>query len=149
MATFRNVSIIQPEDPSDIVYPEPNTTGEGEYPLISGAGMLAAKLAFGLKELRRSKGVAIKDVAERSGLDVATLSRLENGRIYNPRLDTLCRYAVALDHEIDANLVPMDPAYLDDSPIDDESDEICEVPPVAATSVDLKANALARPRPPA
>jgi len=106
-------TIDRPAEAEDIVFPEPNTTGEGDLPLQSGAAMLAVRMAMELKELRVGLGLAIKDVAQKSGLDVATLSRLENGRIFNPRLDTLTRYALALGYEIEPRFVAIDPAYHD------------------------------------
>ena len=39
-------------------------------------------------------------VARRTGMDQATLSRLENGRQPNPTVDTLWRYARAVGREL-------------------------------------------------
>jgi DNA-binding XRE family transcriptional regulator len=47
----------------------------------------------GLRQRREQAGLSLGDVAERSGLDKATLSRLENGWYPNPTLNTLARYA--------------------------------------------------------
>ena len=49
-----------------------------------------------LKRERRQCGLSIGDVAERSGLDRAVVSRLENGKQDNPTVATLMRYAAAL-----------------------------------------------------
>ena len=49
-----------------------------------------------LKRERQRRGVSIGDVAERSGLDRAVISRLENGKQDNPTVATLMRYAAAL-----------------------------------------------------
>jgi ribosome-binding protein aMBF1 (putative translation factor) len=49
-----------------------------------------------LKHEREQRGLTIKDVAERSGLDRAVVSRLENGKQDNPTVATLMRYAAAL-----------------------------------------------------
>jgi ribosome-binding protein aMBF1 (putative translation factor) len=49
-----------------------------------------------LKRERERSGVSIGDVAERSGLDRAVVSRLENGKQDNPTVATLMRYAAAL-----------------------------------------------------
>jgi ribosome-binding protein aMBF1 (putative translation factor) len=49
-----------------------------------------------LKRERVQRGLSIGDVAERSGLDRAVVSRLENGKQDNPTIATLMRYAAAV-----------------------------------------------------
>jgi hypothetical protein len=49
-----------------------------------------------LKKERERSGLRIGDVAERSGLDRAVISRLENGKQDNPTIATLMRYAAAI-----------------------------------------------------
>ena len=49
-----------------------------------------------LKRERERCGLSIADVAERSGLDRAVVSRLENGKQDNPTVATLMRYAAAI-----------------------------------------------------
>ncbi len=49
-----------------------------------------------LKRERQRCGLSIGDVAERSGLDRAVVSRLENGKQDNPTVATLMRYAAAI-----------------------------------------------------
>ena len=49
-----------------------------------------------LKREREQCGLSIGDVAERSGLDRAVVSRLENGKQDNPTVTTLMRYAAAV-----------------------------------------------------
>ena len=49
-----------------------------------------------LKAVREKLGLSLADVAERSGIDKAALSRIENGQHTNPTVSTLCRYAHAL-----------------------------------------------------
>jgi DNA-binding XRE family transcriptional regulator len=52
-----------------------------------------------LKALKRDReqcGLSIGDVAERSGLARAVVSRLENGKQDNPTIATLMRYAAAV-----------------------------------------------------
>lgn len=49
-----------------------------------------------LKRERKQLGLSISDVAERSGLDRAVVSRLENGKQDNPTVATLMRYAAAI-----------------------------------------------------
>ncbi len=49
-----------------------------------------------LKQERKGRGLSIANVAERSGLDRAVVSRLENGKQDNPTVATLMRYAAAV-----------------------------------------------------
>jgi DNA-binding XRE family transcriptional regulator len=49
-----------------------------------------------LKQNRKRSGLSIGDVAERSGLDRAVVSRLEMGKQDNPTIATLMRYAAAI-----------------------------------------------------
>jgi DNA-binding Xre family transcriptional regulator len=49
-----------------------------------------------LKAARERRGLSLTDAAERSGLERAMVSRLENGKIHNPTLETLDRYARAV-----------------------------------------------------
>lgn len=49
-----------------------------------------------LKQERVKCGLSIGDVADRSGLDRAVVSRLENGKQDNPTVATLMRYAAAI-----------------------------------------------------
>jgi ribosome-binding protein aMBF1 (putative translation factor) len=49
-----------------------------------------------LKRERKHRGLSIGDIAKRSGLDRAVVSRLENGKQDNPTVATLMRYAAAV-----------------------------------------------------
>lgn len=49
-----------------------------------------------LKKERHKRKLSITAIAEASGLDRALISRLENGKIDNPTLGTLNRYAEAI-----------------------------------------------------
>ena len=49
-----------------------------------------------LKQERKRRGLSISDVAGRSGLDRAVVSRLENGKQDNPTVATLMRYCAAV-----------------------------------------------------
>jgi transcriptional regulator with XRE-family HTH domain len=44
--------------------------------------------------------LSITDVSERSGLDRALISRLENDKILNPTMATLWRYADAIGSQV-------------------------------------------------
>lgn len=58
-----------------------------------------------LKKAREAAGLSLADVQERSGMDKATLSRLENGHTDNPTLETLLRYAKAVGKRLECRLV--------------------------------------------
>jgi ribosome-binding protein aMBF1 (putative translation factor) len=49
-----------------------------------------------LRQARESAGLSLDEVASRSGIDKAQLSRLENGKVHDPRPSTLSRYARAI-----------------------------------------------------
>jgi predicted transcriptional regulator len=66
---------------------------QGEY--LDLRAMLAK-----LKRHREQQGLSLTDIAERSGMDRAAISRLENGVYLNPTVDTLYRYAQAVGAEI-------------------------------------------------
>jgi ribosome-binding protein aMBF1 (putative translation factor) len=58
-----------------------------------------------LKSLREQQGLSISDMVERTGMDRAMISRLENGQIDNPTLATVGRYAKALGKRVVVNFV--------------------------------------------
>lgn len=58
-----------------------------------------------LKVLREQQGLSITDLAERTGMDRAMISRLENGQIDNPTIATMSRYAKALGKRVIVSLV--------------------------------------------
>src|SRR5437899_4677974 len=53
-----------------------------------------------LKVLREQQGLSISDMADRTGMDRAMISRLENGQLGNPTLATVGRYAQALGKRV-------------------------------------------------
>lgn len=86
---------LQKEKPSleDLV-----RAGECDPDAIMTMGMYfdVQKALQALKQNRKRSGLSIGDVAERSGLDRAVVSRLENGKQDNPTVATLMRYAAAV-----------------------------------------------------
>jgi ribosome-binding protein aMBF1 (putative translation factor) len=58
-----------------------------------------------LKVLREQQGLSISDLAERTGMDRAMISRLENGQVDNPTISTMGRYAKALGKRVVVTLV--------------------------------------------
>lgn len=63
------------------------------------------KTFAGLKALREQQGLSISDLAERTGMDSATIGRLESGHIDNPTIATVTRYAKALGKRVVVSLV--------------------------------------------
>jgi DNA-binding XRE family transcriptional regulator len=53
-----------------------------------------------LRALREQRGLTISDLAERTGVDVAAISRLENGHVDNASIATVTRYAKALGKRV-------------------------------------------------
>jgi ribosome-binding protein aMBF1 (putative translation factor) len=54
------------------------------------------QLLHDLKKARESAGLTLADLAERTGMDKAVLSKLENGQHGIPTLPSLARYAQAV-----------------------------------------------------
>jgi DNA-binding phage protein len=86
---------IQNEKPSlaDLLH-----SGECDADAVMTMGMYfdVQQALQALKRERVRRGLSIGSVAERSGLDRAVISRLENGKQDNPTVATLMRYAGAL-----------------------------------------------------
>jgi DNA-binding XRE family transcriptional regulator len=61
-----------------------------------------------LKQRRETLGLTITEVARKAELTRTVVSRLENGWSLNPTLDTLYRYALALDATIRLEMEPLD-----------------------------------------
>ncbi len=74
----------------------------GDYvgPLGHGAYLSFLEAMHALKAERERRGLSLSDVSERSGIDPAAISRLENGKQANPTIDTILRYADALGKEL-------------------------------------------------
>lgn len=71
-------------------------SGEYEGPVPLGVYRNLIEALAALKKMREGAGLSLADVSERSGIDRAAISRLENGHVANPTVDTLARYAAAL-----------------------------------------------------
>jgi DNA-binding XRE family transcriptional regulator len=75
-------------------------TGDYEGPMKSGAYFLVRILLHDLKKSRQAAGLTLAAVSKITGIDQATLSRLENGRAPNPTVDTLWRFASAVGRRL-------------------------------------------------
>src|SRR5437588_3203123 len=56
------------------------------------------------KAVREAQGLTLAQVAERMGIDAPALSRLETGKMLNPTLATLHKWAEALGQKLDVDL---------------------------------------------
>ncbi len=74
----------------------------GEYgePVPLGEYLEVRRALATLRREREGAGLSLAEVAARSGIDKAALSRLENGKQPNPTLATLYRYAAAIGKQI-------------------------------------------------
>lgn len=85
---------------------ELSETEEFEGPFRQGDVMEFLAVAAAIKRERGRLGMSLADVSERSGLDKAFLSRLENGKVLNPTLSTLWRYADAVGMRVSLGAGP-------------------------------------------
>jgi transcriptional regulator with XRE-family HTH domain len=77
-----------------------------------------------LRREREARGLSLADVAERTGIDKAALSRLENAQVVNPTITTLARYARALGKRIALSLEEPSPQGVDSMAMKVELDSI-------------------------
>jgi DNA-binding XRE family transcriptional regulator len=69
-----------------------------EYPAVGDPDLIDA--LAGLRRERERQGLSLADMAERTGIDRATISKLETGKIANPTIGTLRTYAKALGRRL-------------------------------------------------
>src|SRR5262249_49324590 len=72
------------------------SSGEYNETLPMGEYLSIRQAVFALRKAREQAGLSLADMAERTGIDKAALSRIETGQHPNPTVSTLCRYARAL-----------------------------------------------------
>ncbi len=65
------------------------------------------QLLHELKKVRQSAGLSLADIAKRTGMDKAVLSKLENGQHGMPTLPSLARYAQAVGLQLTFSLAPV------------------------------------------
>lgn len=58
-------------------------------------------LMASFKSIRENQGMTLAEVAARMGIDPPALSRLENGKMLNPTIATLFKWAEALGHSLE------------------------------------------------
>jgi hypothetical protein len=82
-------------------------SGNYEGPFRHGDVMAFLSAVAELKRERDRSGLTLAEVSERSGLDKGMLSRLENGKILNPTMTTLWRYAEAIGMRVALRVEPL------------------------------------------
>ncbi len=75
-------------------------SGDATEVVVQGEYLDLCTMLTALKRHRERQGLSLSDVAARSGMDLAAVSRLESGACLNPTLETLYRYAEAVRAEI-------------------------------------------------
>jgi hypothetical protein len=58
-----------------------------------------------LRRIREEAKLSLADISEKSGMDKAMLSRLENGHVSNPGIETISRYLDAMDRSLEWRIV--------------------------------------------
>ena len=80
----------------------------GEFngqPMTLGTYLNLRLLFHSLRQMREQAQLSLADLSQRSGMDKAMLSRLENGHVPNPGIETISRYVNALDKHIEWRVV--------------------------------------------
>jgi DNA-binding XRE family transcriptional regulator len=78
----------------------------GDYtnPIPQAELVMMLELAAELKQARKDRRLSLADVAKRSGIDKAALSRIENGQNTNPTISTLETIARSIGARLRFNL---------------------------------------------
>ena len=76
-------------------------------PIMLGTYLNLRLLVRGLRQMREHAQVSLTELSRRSAMDKAMLSRLENGHVANPGIETVSRYLNALGQEIEWRIVPV------------------------------------------
>jgi ribosome-binding protein aMBF1 (putative translation factor) len=71
-------------------------SGDYDGPFRQGDIMTLLSALATLKRERERQGLSLAEISDRSGLDKGMISRLENGKILNPTVNTLWKYANAV-----------------------------------------------------
>ncbi|MES1213817.1 MAG: helix-turn-helix transcriptional regulator [Singulisphaera sp.] len=79
-------------------------SGECAPPVPQGGYLALMRLFACIKQIREQQQLSLSEVAQKTGIDKAQLSRLENGQVDNPTYQTLERLAVALGKRLEIQL---------------------------------------------
>jgi len=75
-------------------------SGRWQGPILVAGQQEFWKAIRRVRACREAQGLTLKDVSERCGIDVATLSKLENGKQANPTLFTILLYVGAVGKQL-------------------------------------------------
>jgi DNA-binding Xre family transcriptional regulator len=82
------------------------TTGELSGQPVPLSVFVNLRLILGdLRKMREQANLSLAEVSAKSGMDKAMLSRLENGHVANPGIETISRYLDALDKSLEWRIV--------------------------------------------
>src|SRR5205085_4219662 len=81
-------------------------SGRWEGPILVEGQEAFWKAIRQVRALREAQGMTLKEVSERCGIDVATLSKLENGKQANPTLFTMLLYVGAVGQRLHFSVQP-------------------------------------------
>lgn len=71
-------------------------SGDAETIMPQGEYFDLVRLLASLKGIRETAGLSLSDIATRTGMDRAAISRLENGQVNNPTIGTIQTLAYGL-----------------------------------------------------
>ncbi len=94
---------FQRERPSQQALEE---SGDWDGPVRQGDLLELFTALAEVKRQREAQGLTLAEIAQRSGLDVGMISRLERGKIGNPTFVTLWRYAEAVGARLSLTVEP-------------------------------------------
>jgi DNA-binding phage protein len=80
--------------------PEIRQRARARLALLKKEGTPLRQVLAALRAERERQGLSLADINERTGIDRAALSRLENNEDANPTLSTLERYAEAVGRQM-------------------------------------------------
>ena len=95
---------FQEERPSQV---ELIASGDAEPAIPLGEFLSLLELTRALKKIREDQKLSLSEVAKRSDIDKAAISRLENDLNTNPTVTTLMKYANAVGAELHWTLTPL------------------------------------------
>ncbi len=80
--------------------PDIRRRAKERLPLLKKEGTPLRQVLAALRAERERQGLSLADINERTGIDRAALSRLENNEDANPTIATLERYAEAVGRQM-------------------------------------------------
>src|SRR6266852_3255278 len=92
-------------------------SGRWQGPIVVEGQEEFRKAIGRVRAFREAQGLTLKDISERCGIDVATLSKLENGKQANPTLFTMLLYVGAVGKRLHFSVHPRPQAALQVSEI--------------------------------